>query len=66
MPRLNATQLAKLLGVRNEQVSHWHRRGVITGERSVADRRQVLFDLDHVREAVLTHNLRVSDKIFSS
>jgi hypothetical protein len=66
MPRLTARQLSELLGVRPEKISFWHKRGVITGERSVADRRQVLFDVDEVRAAILKHNLRVSDKIFNS
>ncbi len=60
MPRINASTLATLLGVRREKISLWHGRQVLVGEQSKADKRQFMFDLNDVRFAIMAHGLRVA------
>jgi hypothetical protein len=60
MPRINASTLATLLGVRREKISLWHGRRLFVGEQSKADKRQFMFDLLEVRAAIVAHGLRVS------
>jgi hypothetical protein len=60
MPRINASTLATLLGVRREKISLWHGRRLFVGEQSKADKRQYLFDLKDVRAAIVSHGLKVS------
>lgn len=60
MPRINATTLASLLGVRREKISLWHGRRLFVGEQSKADKREFLFDLKEVRAAIVAHGLKVT------
>ena len=57
--RLNATELAKYLGVHPSTISHWQQRGLIHSTRNPADRSQKVFVVAEVRRAVIEHNLRV-------